>query len=70
VRSHGWVAKGENGRSPVHPSLCWFSELTVCVCVVELSSQHRGHAQPPGTPRDDGEIAGNFSNPFQSESVS
>lgn len=25
---------------------------------------------PPGTPRDDGEMGGNFLNPFQSESVS
>uniref|UniRef100_A0A672Y3C1 Single-stranded DNA-binding protein 3-like n=1 Tax=Sphaeramia orbicularis TaxID=375764 RepID=A0A672Y3C1_9TELE len=29
-----------------------------------------GMNNPPGTPRDDGEMAGNFLNPFQSESVS
>ncbi|TRY62357.1 hypothetical protein DNTS_025884, partial [Danionella cerebrum] len=28
-----------------------------------------GMNNPPGTPRDDGEMAGNFLNPFQSESV-
>ncbi|XP_010770045.1 single-stranded DNA-binding protein 3-like isoform X1 [Notothenia coriiceps] len=27
-----------------------------------------GMNNPPGTPRDDGEMAGNFLNPFQSES--
>uniref|UniRef100_A0A672YJM3 Single stranded DNA binding protein 4 n=1 Tax=Sphaeramia orbicularis TaxID=375764 RepID=A0A672YJM3_9TELE len=29
-----------------------------------------GMNNPPGTPRDDGEMGGNFLNPFQSESVS
>ncbi|KAG5847838.1 hypothetical protein ANANG_G00130450 [Anguilla anguilla] len=29
-----------------------------------------GMNNPPGTPRDDGEMAGNFLNPFQSESYS
>lgn len=29
-----------------------------------------GMNNPPGTPRDDSEMAGNFLNPFQSESVS
>uniref|UniRef100_A0A3Q2Y5H2 Single stranded DNA binding protein 4 n=1 Tax=Hippocampus comes TaxID=109280 RepID=A0A3Q2Y5H2_HIPCM len=29
-----------------------------------------GMSNPPGTPRDDGEMGGNFLNPFQSESVS
>ncbi|KAI9547671.1 hypothetical protein NQZ68_014937, partial [Dissostichus eleginoides] len=29
-----------------------------------------GMNNPPGTPRDDGEMAGNFLNPFQSESAS
>ncbi|KAJ3613752.1 hypothetical protein NHX12_019998 [Muraenolepis orangiensis] len=29
-----------------------------------------GMNNPPGTPRDDGEMGGNFLNPFQSESYS
>lgn len=29
-----------------------------------------GMSNPPGTPRDDGEMGGNFLNPFQSESYS
>lgn len=29
-----------------------------------------GMNNPPGTPRDDGEMGGNFLNPFQNESVS
>lgn len=53
-----------------------FSHLNLnCFCQTSLSLQNSpnnmaGMNNPPGTPRDDGEMGGNFLNPFQSESVS
>lgn len=45
--------------------------MIVSVSVLQNSPNNMaGMNNPPGTPRDDGEMAGNFLNPFQSESVS
>lgn len=62
-------------------SVCLSIYLSVCkelhILIVSSSSvlqnspnNMAGMNNPPGTPRDDGEMAGNFLNPFQSESVS
>uniref|UniRef100_A0A8C8SCM4 Single stranded DNA binding protein 4 n=1 Tax=Pelusios castaneus TaxID=367368 RepID=A0A8C8SCM4_9SAUR len=45
--------------------------LTQCLPVLQSSpSNMAGLSNPPGTPRDDGEMGGNFLHPFQSDSYS
>lgn len=49
-----------------------FLQTLTCPLLSLQSSPNNmgGMNNPPGTPRDDGEMGGNFLNPFQSESVS
>lgn len=45
--------------------------FSFCPLFLQSSPNNMGGMNnPPGTPRDDGEMGGNFLNPFQSESVS
>uniref|UniRef100_A0AAY4AQU6 LisH domain-containing protein n=1 Tax=Denticeps clupeoides TaxID=299321 RepID=A0AAY4AQU6_9TELE len=46
--------------------------LLICLFLIPQNSPNNmaGMNNPPGTPRDDGEMGGNFLNPFQSESYS
>uniref|UniRef100_A0A8C0B650 Uncharacterized protein n=1 Tax=Buteo japonicus TaxID=224669 RepID=A0A8C0B650_9AVES len=49
-----------------HLPLSMYSELAY----FKNSPSNMSMSNQPGTPRDDGEMGGNFLNPFQSESVS
>ncbi|CAG10341.1 unnamed protein product, partial [Tetraodon nigroviridis] len=74
VWGHGRVAKGEYrsrfGGVFSISSTCSDSHRS-CVLPPQSSPNNMGGMNnPPGTPRDDGEMGGNFLNPFQSESVS
>uniref|UniRef100_A0A3Q3JNZ6 Single stranded DNA binding protein 4 n=1 Tax=Monopterus albus TaxID=43700 RepID=A0A3Q3JNZ6_MONAL len=63
-------------HSHIHTSL--FLKCACCPCgsgdmdglPKNSPNNMAGMNNPPGTPRDDGEMAGNFLNPFQSESYS
>lgn len=68
-----------DGLPKVSKHLIWLylstvpvQNLIVCVPSPPQSSPNNmgGMNNPPGTPRDDSEMGGNFLNPFQSESVS
>lgn len=47
-----------------------FSVSSVLLIFVQNSPGNLSMSNQPGTPREDGEMGGNFLNPFQNESVS
>lgn len=50
---------------------CIYNRFCFYTSLLQSSPNNMGGMNnPPGTPRDDGEMGGNFLNPFQSESVS
>lgn len=73
---HGRLAEGKKGFGLFASQ--GFSHLRKWHHTHQLISSHfqnspnnmAGMNNPPGTPRDDGEMGGSFLNPFQSESVS
>lgn len=59
---------------PVADKYVYVDVLPYITCVFQSHTQNSPNnmslSNQPGTPRDDGEMGGNFLNPFQSESVS
>lgn len=58
-------------ESVILPGVKFYTFKTLCtLCLQNSPNNLSGISNPPGTPRDDGELSGNFLHSFQSENVS